>query len=114
MLFEIGEKVHIIERRFFMEDLRRHFVGEIIQCTDHAIRLRGYTCVYDSTQGKFLRKPVQKERVIYLGDRLTISIIPKGVDLEDIEYVNLPEKGLVVTDTEQTFTLDVTEFTSMR
>ena len=41
MIFKTGEKLLNIERRYFTDDLRRHFVGEILSCTDHAIRVRG-------------------------------------------------------------------------
>jgi len=42
MILEQGEKVHIIERRYFADDIRRHVAGEVLKCTEHAIRLKGY------------------------------------------------------------------------
>lgn len=113
MIFEIGEKVHIVERRFFSEDLRRHVVGEIIRCTDKAIRLKGYVWVFDSFKGEFIQKPEKRERVIFGGDRLIINIIPKDVVLDEIKYVKDHKKGLVVTDGNG-FTLEINEFTTMR
>ena len=52
-----GEVVHLIEKRVFPDDVRRHFVGEIEVASDRAIRVRGYLFVYDSGTSKFLRKP---------------------------------------------------------
>ena len=52
MILEQGEKVHIVERRYFTDDVRRHLVGEVIQCTEQAIRLEGYVC----SAGAFDRK----------------------------------------------------------
>ena len=113
MILESGEKVHAIERRYFMEDLRRHFVGEVIKCTDNALRLKGRVWVFDAMKGEFICKPGEGERVVCFGDRLTINVIPKEVNLDEIKYTALPKRGLVVTDGKK-FTLDVTEFTAMR
>ena len=112
MIFETGEKVHIVERRYFAEDIRRHFVGEIIMCTEHAIRLKGYVWVFDQVKG-FTKKPEKRERIFYLGNRLTINIIPAEVDLDKIKYVNVPKKGLVVTGGKQ-FSLEISEFSPIR
>jgi hypothetical protein len=38
---EIGDKVHIITRRRFESDMRRHFVGEVIGISGELCRLRG-------------------------------------------------------------------------
>ena len=115
MVFEVGEKVHIIERRYFEADLRRHFVGEIVKCSESAIRTVGYVWVYNANRGEFIKKPEKRERVFNLsGDnRLTINVMPKEVEVEKITYRVLPEKGLVVTDGEG-FTLDITEFSAIR
>ncbi len=107
MILDVGEKAHIIERRYFPEDVRRHIVGEIIRSSDNAIRVRGYVWVFDVTKG-FVRKPEVRERVLYPSDRSTINIIPKEVDLDEVKYVVSPE-GLVVTDGKK-FRLDINEF----
>jgi hypothetical protein len=52
-LVKPGEVVHVIERRLFSGDVRRHFVGEIEACTDRALRLKGYLFVYDSGASAF-------------------------------------------------------------
>jgi hypothetical protein len=43
VVLEEGEKVHVIARRFFEDDLRRHFVGEVQAVTESAVRLEGTT-----------------------------------------------------------------------
>ena len=113
MILEAGEKVHVIERRYFTEDLRRHFTGQVIKCTEQAVRLRGYAWVFDKVEGQFVMKPEERERIICFGDRMVINVIPKEVNLEEIQYVTLPEEGLVVTDGKD-FMLEITEFTAMR
>ena len=42
-----GEKVFVITRRLFDEDLRRHFVGEVQEITNVAMRVQGYSFVFD-------------------------------------------------------------------
>jgi hypothetical protein len=113
MILEQGEKVHIVERRYFTDDVRRHLVGEVIRCTEQAIRLEGYVWVFDVSNGRFVRKPDKRERIVCFGERLTINILPPKVDLETVKYVTDPQRGLVATDG-QTFALEVTEFTVMR
>jgi hypothetical protein len=113
MILEQGEKVHIVERRYFTDDVRRHLVGEVIKCTEQAIRLEGYVWVFDIANGRFVRKPDKRERIVCLGDRLTINVLPPEADLETVKYVTDPERGLVATDG-KSLTLEVTEFTVMR
>jgi hypothetical protein len=113
MILEQGEKVHIVERRYFVDDIRRHLVGEVLKSSAHAIRLKGYVWVFDMANGRFVRKPEKRERVIYLGDRLTINLLPSEADLDTVEYVVDPQRGLVCTDN-TSFSLEITEFTVMR
>jgi hypothetical protein len=113
MILEQGEKVHIIERRHFTDDIRRHLVGEVIRCTEQAIRLKGYVWVFDVANGQFVRKAEKRERIVCLGDRLTINVLPPEADLDAAKYVADPQRGLLFTD-ETTFFLEITEFTAMR
>jgi len=104
-----GEKVHIIEKRFFKEDTRRHFVGEIVQCTESNIRVRGYVWACEALKG-FNKKPEIRERIFSLHEGLIINIVPPEVNLEELKYVNILHKGLFVIDGKN-FSLDITEFT---
>ena len=113
MILDIGEKVHIIERRYFSDDLRRHFIGEVVKCTENAIRVGGYAWIFDQVKFEFVRKSGFRERVFYPGDRLIINIIPSEVDLEKIKYTLLSDKGLVVTDGKN-FVLAINEFSAIR
>ncbi len=113
MILEPGEKVHIVERRYFADDVRRHLIGEVLRCTEQAIRLKGYVWVFDIANGRFVRKPDKRERIVCLGDRLTINVLPPEADLDAAKYATDPQRGLVITD-EKSFSLEVTEFTVMR
>ena len=113
MILENGEKVHIIERRRFLEDVRRHFVGEVTQSSELAFRARGYTWVFDTSVGQYVRRTEMRERVIPIGDRLIINVIPPDSKLEDVQYVFHQERGLLATDNEHFF-LEINEFSIMR
>jgi hypothetical protein len=112
MILEQGEKVHITERRYFADDLRRHLAGEVVGCTEQAVRGKGYVWVFDTVSG-FVRKPEKRERILSLADRLTINVLPPEADLDAMKYVDTPQQGLVVTD-ETTFSLEITEFSAKR
>ena len=111
MTLSRGEKVHIIERRYFEEDLRRHFVGEIVGSSEQSIRVEGYTWVMDTTKGEFVRKREKRLRVLYPGERTIIHVIPHQVDVAELKYVVEPKRGRIVTDDEQ-FALDISEYSA--
>jgi hypothetical protein len=113
MILKPGEKVHIVERRYFSDDVRRHLVGEVLTCTEQAIRVKAYVWIFDIMKGQFVRKSEQRERIIYLGDRMTINVIPPEVALDEMKYISDPQKGLLATDG-RSFFLEITEFTPLR
>lgn len=106
-----GEIVHVIERRLFAGDVRRHFVGEIEACTDRALRVRGYLFVYDSGASAFTRKPELRIRLIPLDNRVIVNVLPDGVPLEKIGYAHDDEGNLTLTDGGD-FELDISEFST--
>jgi hypothetical protein len=69
--------------------------------------------VFDIVNGRFVRKSEKRERIICLGDRLTINVIPPEADLEAVKYVTDPQTGLQVSDGKDFF-LEITEFSVMR
>jgi hypothetical protein len=107
-----GEKIHLIERRYFENDLRRHFAGEILRVSDNTVRVRGHAWVYNSGHGEFEKRPEVRERIIVIGERHTINIIPKNVSIDDLQYTRVEGKGTVVTDGKE-FSLQIREFTSL-
>ena len=108
MIIDIGEKVCIIERRYFTEDPIRFFTGQILASSENAIRLQGHVWVYDMMKG-LTRKPERRERIIYPNDRTNINIIPKDIDTDELQVIMVPGKGLCVTDGKE-FSLDISEF----
>jgi len=108
MIIDVGEKVCIIERRYFPEDTVRFFTGEILASSESALRLKGHVWVYDMMKG-LIRKPELRERLLYPNDRTNINIIPKYVNISELQVVIVPGKGLFVTDSKE-FSLDISEF----
>ena len=113
MILDVGEKLHIVERRLFNEDLRRHFVGEVVNCIGDMVRAKGNVWIFDNINKDFIKKPEIRERIIKLGDRNTVNVIPKDVDLNEVIYQRTTNGGLVVTDGKK-FSLDVLEFSAQR
>jgi hypothetical protein len=117
MILNKGEKIHVIERRAFEGDIRRHFVGEIVVCNEHIVRAAGYIFVCDRIKNEFIRKSEPRERIFSLVDaRLVINVIPPETQLEKVHYTIQVEKShnrLIVTDGGK-FSLDVHEFGALR
>lgn len=110
MILEQVEKVHVIMRRNFESDIRRHFIGEIVAANDTLARVVGYTFVLDGTSGQFVRRREKRIRIIGLSDPGNIiNVLPMEADIENSQYTLSPEGKLVVTDG-KTFTLDINEF----
>jgi hypothetical protein len=110
MVLERGEKVHVMVRRRFETDLRRHLVGVVVEATDWLVRVEGWVYVLDTATNLYLRRPDKRTRIVGLcGSDDIINILPPDADLEQTKYIVSPDKRLVVTDG-KSFTLDVNEF----
>lgn len=114
MIFEQGEKIHVIIRRLFASDLRRHFIGEIIRVSESVIKVKGCAVVHNSVTNQYEFKPETRVRIVSLIDaRNIINVIPREAKIENTKYELTHEKRLVVTDGES-FALDVNEFSTTR
>lgn len=116
MVLNIGEKIHVVTRRLFESDAKRHFAGEIEAAGENVVRLRGYAFVFefDAMVNHFVRRPELRTRIVSLTDSDNlINVIPSKVDLEELEYKLSPKKHLVITDNKD-FSLDINEFSGAR
>ena len=104
-----GEWVHLIERRLFPEDVRRHFVGQIEAVTERAVRVKGHLFVYDSGTSQFLMKPELRTRIVALDNRVIINILPAAIVPEHVQYMRDSDGNLSLTDGAG-FELDISEF----
>ena len=114
MILSEGEQVHVVMRRSFDGDLRRHFVGRVEAVSDSAARLRGYAFVFDTNRNQYERRTGVRTRIIGLADSgLLINVIPSDVALDRLSYQMNEERQLVITDGAG-FSMNVSEFNVRR
>ena len=114
MILKIGEKVHIMNRRAFVGDLRRHFIGKITEVAEANIRVEGYTFIFDEGINEYYRKPELRTQIFSLtGGRTIINVISPLTVIEKVAYRFTDENCLVATDGEH-FQLDINEFGARR
>ena len=114
MVIKPKEKVHVIQRRLFENELRRHFIGEVLEAGEVAIRVRGYAFVLEAGTNQYVRRPDVRDRVVSLTDAsLIINVLPPKANCGKATYVMGKDSHLCVTDGE-TFSLDINEFGARR
>jgi hypothetical protein len=87
MLISKGEKIHVVHRRLFEKDTRKHFVGEV-EAFEHGI-LRAVGNVYvieDVKENVFRRKPEPRTRIIRVDGSVFVNVLPTTVNLDKIRY----------------------------
>ena len=110
MVIKPGEKVHVMQRRAFETDVRRHFIGEVTEASEFVIRVTGYAFVLDKGTNQYVRRAERRDRVVSLvSGSLIIKIISPNAKIEKASYVVGKDGHLCVTDGEN-FTLDINEF----
>ncbi len=113
MVLEKGEQVFVVTRRLFLQDLRRHFVGEVLETTETVMRVRGYVYVYDDNHNDFVRRDEVRTRIFSLTDAgYIINIIPSEINLDDLGYELDKNYQRVITDG-KTFKMNVSEFSTL-
>src|SRR5512137_775556 len=108
-LLSPGEKIHVMHRRRFEKDVRRHFVGEVEGYEQGVARASGYVFVIDDlSKHLFVKRPDRRTKLIPImsGD-VIVNVIPETVDLEQVAY-ELEDRNLVVTDG-SSWSMDVKE-----
>ncbi len=108
MIFK-GEKILLLQRRFFILEIRRLFLGEVEGASDVAIRAHGYSFVFDESSGDYIRWDDLRTRIISLTDAgNVIFIIPKEVNLEEVNF-KWKDNQRILTD-DKSFSLSMSEF----
>ena len=109
MLVDIGEKIHVIERRSFESDIRRHFFGEVDRVAEHAARVIGYAFIFDSGTNTYTRSNGPRHRIVPLAaPGYVINVVASDTAVEDVRYEDRAGR-LVVTDGKD-LALDINEF----
>ena len=113
MLVDIGDKVHVTERRMFESDVRRHFFGTVERVDASAMRTTGYVYVYDSSSSTYVRGKETRTRVLPLASSgFTINIAPSDTNVDDVRYVE--QNGRLTMTDGGSFALDINEFGRLR
>ncbi len=113
MFLDPGEKVHVIERRLFEGDVRRHFVGEVRGADVMAMRVEGFVFVHDATSSTWVRGSVRRSRIIPIGSSgFVINVVPRDTHIDDVRYEEVNGR-LTVTDG-ASLHLDINEFGRLR
>ena len=105
----VGDKLHIMTRRLFADDVHPHFVGEISAVSGAFFKIHGYVFVFDSSTNSYLKHPAVRTRLFSLSDAgHIINVIPQEVDLDSLTY-RVVDKRLEVTNGAG-FSLEINEF----
>jgi len=107
----VGEVIHVVTRRAFETEPRRHFAGRVVAAVDLNVRVAGYSFVFDmSTSEMYVKQREHRTRIFHLGDSgLIVNVLPPDACVEDIHYGLAHDGRLVVADG-KTFSLSVQEF----
>lgn len=108
-IVEIGEKVHVITRRYYKEDIRRHFAGEVTAVAENAFRASGYTFIFDPYKLDYRRASTLRVRIIGITDSGNIvNVLPSSVALDQLAY-HWDGGRLSITDGTE-FKMEINEF----
>ncbi len=61
-----GDKLHVMTRRLFEADIRRHFVGEVLAHDNCLTLLKGYTFILNLATNEYRRLPEIRTRLFSL------------------------------------------------
>ena len=110
MVLSKGEKVFVIIRRLFEKDLRRNFIGEILEVSEAAIRARGYMFVFDEATRDFIRRDKLQTNIYSLTDGgIVVIVLSEEINLIDTRYI-IDDKGQRILTDGKALSLQVSEF----
>ena len=110
MILSKGELIFVVTRRGFEKDLRRHFIGEIQEVSEVAIKACGYVFVFDETINDFVRYEELRTCIFSLIDAgIIVSLLPEEIILKQIRYSFDDKNRRIITDG-SSFKLNVSEF----
>lgn len=109
MPLENGERIHVVMRRRYESDIRRHFAGEVEELDGTIARVTGYAFVFDPAHNEWVRRGDSRTRLISLADAGNlVTVLPLNIDIDQISYDTVDGR-LVITDGGD-YTMDINEF----
>ena len=113
-MISLGENILVITRRYFENDIRRHFVGKVLQTNSVGMRVEGYVFTYDESINEFARCDEKRTRIVSFSDSgMVLVILPPQIDLEKLSYSTSPDGKRFLTDSAD-FKMNVIEFSTHR
>ena len=110
---EVGSKLHIITRRRFENDVRRHFAGEVRAISDDLQEIQGYAFVFEPKTNEYVKRPELRTRIFSVAQEgYIVTKLPAEIDIGSLHY-RLLDKRLVVTNGDK-FVLEFNEFGGVR
>jgi hypothetical protein len=108
------EKLHIVLRRRFDEDVRRHFIGIVQEAEGATVRFEGYLFVFDTSTNEFVKRPDKRYSIFDLAaEGYLVSILPDSVILDELMY-KVNSKGTLVCTDDKSVSLEISEFGARR
>jgi hypothetical protein len=105
----VGDKLHVITRRRWEDDLRRHFAGTVVATSGDLCELEGYVFVFDSPRNEYRRQPDVRRRILAVSDAdYIVNRVPRQADLSLMVYHVVD--GELVATTGPEFELNINEF----
>lgn len=110
MVISKGEKIHVMMRRLFEGQVRRHFAGEVVETEGPVVRATGFVYIYDEMKAQYIKKAEERTTILDLSESgYIVNLLPGSVNLDDLRYETVNREYLAVVDGKG-FTLDVNEF----
>ncbi len=104
----VGEKIHVITRRAFKEDIRRHFAGVVAAVSDSLVRAEGRSFIVSAVGSEVRRLPGIRTRIFGLSDSSHVTnILPQDIAVTDLQYASI-NGNLVISDGKK-FSMEVNE-----
>jgi hypothetical protein len=114
MIVKVGEKLHVMTRRLFEGEVRRHFAGVVTESEGPLVRLEGYVFIYETTTNSWVKRPELRTRILSIADsNHIVKVIPQNVELSALTYKLTQHNHMFITD-EKDFNLDINEFGTRR
>jgi len=108
MLVE-GTRIHVLVRRLFAGDLRRHFVGEVLDASGGLARVSGFGFVFDEGRNRFIRCREEQERLVALDDaRNLVTLLPDDLDPAVLQLWVSSGRRVTLTDGDE-YSLEISE-----
>ena len=98
MVLKAGNRILVVHRRLFEGDIARFFLGVVDAYEAGLARVTGFTFVREALEGKVLRKPEARTKILSLSSgTLIVYSLPDDLAIENV-HIRAGDGKLVLTD----------------